>query len=295
MQNNLQINSAQAFVRGVVFFVVMFISLIFVIPVAMSGEAGKIVAGIIFFLFLWVAGIAAGTVHILPEWNRLVLLRLGKYAGIRGPGIFFIPPFVFSVASVIDIRIRTQKVEATATLTKDNVPTTVTAALEYEIEDPKKAVIDTQNYLNSVVWLTTEALKNTIGGLDLKELLSNRDEIADSLRVQIDADAANYGVNVRAMRITDIDTPKTLIEELAVIARARRAAQAKQIQAEAEVVVAQKVAEASQILAQTPGAYKLRELQNLATMSKEESSMIIIYPMDSPAGQEIAHSAINRV
>lgn len=230
--------------------------------------------------------------YVLPEWERLVLLRLGKYVGVRGPGFFIIPPFIYSPANIIDIRIRTQQVEATATLTQDNVPTKVTAALEYEVEDPQKAVINVQDYLSTVIWLSTEALKNTIGSLDLKELLSNREEIARQLREQIDEEAKHYGINVRAVRITDIDTPPQLIEELAVIARARRAAQAKTVQAEAEIMVAQKIAEASKILASEPGGLKLRELQNLSEMSKEESSMIIIYPYGDASAQDLANSAI---
>jgi regulator of protease activity HflC (stomatin/prohibitin superfamily) len=231
-------------------------------------------------------------IYVLPEWEKLVLLRLGKYEGVKGPGLFIIPPFIYSVASVVDMRIMTQKVEATATLTQDNVPTTVTAAIEYHVEDPRKAIVDVQNYLNSVIWLATEALKNTIGSLDLKELLSNRDEIATQLKEQIDAVAIEYGINVRAVRITDIDTPPTLVDELAVIARARRAAQAKQIEAEAEVEVARKIAEASDILAGNPGAFKLREIQNLSEISKEESSMVIIYPFDSTTGRDIASAAV---
>lgn len=182
--------------------------------------------------------------------------------------------------------------EATATLTKDNVPTKVTAAIEFEIENAQKAVINVKDYLGSIIWLSTEALKNTIGSLDLKELLGNRGKIARQLKAQIDAGATDYGINVRAVRITDVDTPPQLIEELAVIARARRASQAKQIQADAEVAVAKKMAEASQILTKQKGGFHLREIQNLAEISKEESSMIIIYPQQSSAGAEIAHAAI---
>ncbi|MFC1790088.1 SPFH domain-containing protein [Patescibacteria group bacterium] len=241
---------------------------------------------------VWLASTVSGIFFILPEWERLVLLKLGNFSGVKGPGLFIIPPFIYSVANIIDTRITTHQVEATATLTKDNVPTKVTAAIEYQVEDPKKAVISVKDFQSSVIWLSTEALKNTIGGLDLKELLSNRDEIALQLKAQIDAGANDYGVNVRAVRITDVDTPQQLIEELAVIARARRAAKAKQIQAEAEVEVAKKVAEASEILDKQKGGFRLREIQNLSTISKEESSMIIVYPLDSSDGKSIAHAAI---
>ena len=239
----------------------------------------------------WVSGIVSKMFYILPEWERMVLLRLGQFVGVKGPGYFVIPPFVYSVAAIVDTRIETHQVEATATLTKDNVPTKVTAAVEFRIEDPRTAVIDVQNFRQSVIWLSTEALKNTIGSMDLKELLSERDQIADNLKLQIDQGAGIYGIDVRAVRITDIDTPQTLIEELAVIARARRSSEAKRIEAEMEVVVAEKIREASEILMKTPGGLRLREMQLLSEMSKEESSTIIVYPYGDRTGMEIASSA----
>lgn len=293
--NRYQTNSVQTFIRFFIFVVVFAILAIPVLPFFLSldtADSFPFIPTLYLAFAAFVATIAAKMIYILPEWERMVLLRLGKYAGTKGPGMFVIPPFIYSIARIVDTRIITQQVEATATLTQDNVPTRVTAAIEFEVEDPKKAVVDVQDFLSTVIWLSTEALKNTIGSLDLKELLSNRDEIARQLKEQIDSEAATYGINVRAVRITDIDTPPELIEELAVIARAHRAARAKQIQAEAEVMVAKKVAEASDVLAKNEGAYKLRELQNLAEMSKEESSMIIIYPSDSHAGADLSRASV---
>jgi regulator of protease activity HflC (stomatin/prohibitin superfamily) len=289
--------AVQAFIRTVAFLTALIVLSIFtllpMIPFLDKESIFIIIAFAFLLIFdLWASSIVSGMFYVLPEWEKLVLLRLGKFVGVKGPGFFVIPPLIYSVANIVDTRITTQKVEATATLTKDNVPTTVTAAIEYEIENPQKAVIAVKDYLSSVIWLSTEALKNTIGSLDLKGLLGNREEIARQLKEQIDAVAVEYGLNVRAVRITDVDTPSQLIEELAVIARARRAAQAKQIQAEAEVLVAQKMAEASQILAKQKGGFRLREIQNLAEISKEESAMIIVYPYDSDAAKGLAHASV---
>jgi regulator of protease activity HflC (stomatin/prohibitin superfamily) len=290
------INSVQTFLRIVAFVLVFSVLAVLLFPTALALGNGTDAVGfftVIAAVISFIGGsIAAKMFFVLPEWEKLVLLRMGKYVGTKGPGYFLIPPFIYSVAAIVDTRIVTQQVEATATLTKDNVPTKATAAIEYEVESPEKAIINVKNYLNSIIWLSTEALKNTIGGLDLRGILSNREEIASQLKSQIDAEAANYGINVRAVRITDIDTPPSLIEELAVIARARRASEAKQIQADAEVAVARKMAEASAILSQQPGGFKLREIQNLSSMSKEESSMIIIYPSDSMNGQGIANASV---
>lgn len=288
-------NSVQQFIRLVAFIVTYIVlGVIFILPVMAFSRAifsTPWILGVPFIaLTAWISSIISKMLYILPEWEKMVVLRLGQYDGVRGAGFFIIPPFIYSVAAILDTRIETHQVEATSTLTKDNVPTKVTAAIEFRVEDPKKAVMDVQNYRNSVTWLSTEALKNTIGSLDLKELLSERDIIADNLRRQIDEGAAVYGIDVKAVRLTDIDTPQSLVEELAVIARARRSAEAKLIQANAEIEVANKTAEASAILSSDSKALQLRELQLLSEMSKEQGSMIIIYPYGDKTAQDIANS-----
>ncbi|MCK4692699.1 MAG: hypothetical protein KAT23_03660, partial [Anaerolineales bacterium] len=139
-------------------------------------------------------------------------------------------------------------------------------------------------------WASMEALKNTIGSNKLRPLLSETEKIPSSLKAEIDEAAKDFGVNVRAVRITDVGAPPSLIEELAVIARAERSAKAKQIQANAEVMVATALAEASRTLESQAGSVQLRQIQALLEMSKEESSMIIVYPMDSIGGQQIANA-----
>ena len=242
-------------------------------------------------VILWIANTIAGMLYILPEWERLVLLRLGKSVGARGPGFFIVPPFLYSVARIVDVRIATYEVKATKTLTRDNIPIDVTAAVELEVEDPEKAVIGVQDYWKTTEWASMEALKSTIGGNDLRPLLSETDRIAAALKTEIDGAAKDYGVNVRAVRITDVGTPPALVEELAVIARAERSAKAKQIQADAEVAVATALAEATEILTAQDGSLELRQIQALLDMSKEESSMIIVYPANSLMGQQIASAS----
>jgi len=167
----------------------------------------------------------------------------------------------------------------------------VTAAVEIEVEDPEKAAVDVRDYWKTTEWASMEALKSTIGSNDLGNLLSETKEIAAALKALIDEAAIDYGVNVRAVRITDVGAPPSLIEELAVIARAERSAKAKQIQADAEIAVATALAEASRTLEAQAGSLQLRQIQALLEMSKEESSMIIVYPMDSIGGQQIANAA----
>ncbi len=184
-------------------------------------------------VILWLANVLAGMFYVLPEWERMVLLRLGKSVGVRGPGLFIVPPFLYSVARIIDTRIITYEVKATRTLTKDNIPVDITAAVELEVEDPEKAAIAVSDYWKTTEWASMEALKSTIGSSKLEMLLSETDKISAMLKSEIDGAATDYGVNVRAVRITDVTAPPSLIEELAVTARAERSAEAKRIQAHA--------------------------------------------------------------
>jgi len=250
-----------------------------------------LIGGVKTLVILWLANIIAGMFYILPQWERLVLLRLGKSVGTRGPGLFVIPPFIYSVARILDVRIQTYEVKATKTLTRDNIPIDVTAAVELEVENPEKAAIAVQDYWKTTEWASMEALKSTIGGNDLRPLLSETDRVATDLKKIIDSAAADYGINVRAVRITDVGTPPSLVEELAVIARAERSAKAKQIQATAEVNVANALAEASNVLSSAEGSLELRQIQALLDISKEESAMVIVYPLNSVMGGQIASAA----
>ena len=290
-------NPVQVFIRNFIRLVVFVpLWLIFALGFFTRGFRGAapgqfIYGGLLSLVILWIANIIAGMFYILPQWERLVLLRLGKSVGTRGPGLFVIPPFIYSVARILDVRIQTYEVKATKTLTKDNIPIDVTAAIELEVENPEKAAIAVQDYWKTTEWASMEALKSTIGGNDLRPLLSETERIAADLKKIIDSAASDYGINVRAVRITDVGTPPTLVEELAVIARAERSAKAKQIQATAELKVANALAEASNVLSASEGSLQLRQIQALLDISKEESAMVIVYPMDGVMGGQIAAAA----
>jgi len=286
-------NPVQSFVRNLVRLVILIpLWLLLVWPsvedwnTELDGTFLWIVVLSVFLL--WFANVFAKMFFIIPEWQRIVLLRLGKSVGARGPGLIVVPPFIYSNARTVDVRITTYEVKATKTLTEDNIPIDVTAAIEMKVEDAEKAAIHVQNYLKTTEWASMEALKSTIGSNELKLLLSETERIAEDLKKIIDSAAMDYGVDVRAVRITDVGTPQSLVEELAVIARAERSAKAKKIEALAEENVAQSLKKAGHILAQQENAMGLRQIQALLDISKEESAMVIVYPMDSFMGQQIA-------
>jgi regulator of protease activity HflC (stomatin/prohibitin superfamily) len=292
-------NPVQSFIRNIIrLIIVVPLWWLFALPDFQTAFSGTEVTftplfwGIVKTIFIiWVANVLAKIVYVLPEWERMVLLRLGKSVGGRGPGLFFVPPFLYSVARIIDIRITTYEVTATKTLTRDNVPVDVIAAVELEVENPERAAVRVRDYWKTTEWAAMEALKSTIGRNDLRPLLSETEQIGSMLKAEIDSAAKEYGVNVRAVRITDVTAPPSLVEELAVIARAERSAEAKRIQANAEKEVATALVEATSTLARQEGTMELRQIQALLEMSKEESSMIIIYPMDNLGGTIAAATA----
>jgi regulator of protease activity HflC (stomatin/prohibitin superfamily) len=301
-----QTNSVQTFFRSVVWLIIVVpLWLLFALSdfqdawygITGTGPVwGPLILGIFkTIVIVWLANVAARMFYVLPEWERIVLLRMGKSVGARGPGFFLVPPFLYSVARIIDIRISTYEVKATRTLTMDNIPVDITAAIELEVENPEKAAVAVRDYWKTTEWASMEALKSTIGSSDLRTLLSETEKISGMLKAEIDAAATDYGINVRAVRVTDVAAPPSLVEELAVIARAERSAKAKRIQAIAERDVATALSEASQQLLGQEGAMELRQIQALLEMSKEESSMIIIYPMDSLTGGQIASATAGSV
>lgn len=253
-------------------------------------SGGPAIGFVVLLVVTWyVAKTIGGMFFVLPEWHKMVLLRLGKFDSVKGPGVFLVWPFIFSVARIVDTRIITRDIKVTKTLTMDNVPVDVTAAIEMRVEDPKKAVIDVQDYWLSTTRASEEALKSTIGSTDLKPLLSETETVAGTLKREIDASAVHFGVDVRAVRLTDFGTPAELVEELAVIARAERAARAKVIQAEAEVEASEKLLEAAQKLTEDPSAMTLRQLAALELISKEERGLTIAFPVSAvEMGQQIA-------
>lgn len=294
-QPKLGTTSVQLFIRSVVFITTFIITVIPLLLALWTFDMHTIVYFLAILICIIISSIVSGMFYVIPEYAALVLLRLGRFDSVKGSGLIIVPPFIYSVERILDLRIILHQVEATDTLTEDNVPTKVTAAIEYKIEDPKKVVMNVTDYKSAITWLSTEALKNTIGSLELRDLLSERDKIAESLRIQMDTESNEYGIDIRAVRITDINTPPTLVEELAVIARAKRAAEAKRIQADAEIAVAQKIKQATIELGDSETSMRLRELQILNEMSKEESSMIIVYPYGDRNGQEIANSMTSQL
>jgi regulator of protease activity HflC (stomatin/prohibitin superfamily) len=179
----------------------------------------------------------------------------------------------------LDLRVQTRVITAAQTLTSDNVPVGCEAVLFWRVEDPETAALKVANYREAVFQASNSALKDTIGTMELTELLGERETISHKLKNLIDKTAATFGVDVSSVEITDIHVPDDLIQELSVIAQSRRSAQAKIAEADAEKQIAQKLQDASELLSDR--AMEMYRLNVLERIGREEGSQIVIYGLSS--------------
>ena len=248
-----------------------------------------------FILLMSVPSMISRTLYIIPEYQRVVVLKLGEFIGVKGPGQFWVipyPPFYQSVAMMLDMRLQTHVIKAAETLTKDNVPVGCEAVIFWQVEDPQIAALKVQNHAEAVYLAANSALKDTIGTLELTQLLSHREMVAQNLQDIIDQAAAKFGVDVSSVEITDVHVPADLIQELSVLAQSVRAAQAKIAESKAELKVAQNLERAAEALG--PQAMELYRLNVLERIGREEGSQVVIYGMggEMARGQSIAdHTA----
>ena len=267
------LNTVQTFLRLIIFLFAL--AVFFVLTIVLAGALGAAVDDFLrgptlalgAFVSLILALMAAKTLYVIPEFQRVVLLKLGKFAGVKGPGLFWVipyPPFFRSVAAVLDIRVETRVIKASETLTQDNVPVGCEAVIFMRVEDPRKAALDVENYKEAVFQAANSALKDTVGSLELTKLLSDRETVSNRLEQIIDAAASSFGIDVTSVEITDLRVPNDLIQELSVLAQSRRSAEAKIAEAEAEKVVAQRLQEAAAELGPTAlEMYRLNVLERL--------------------------------
>jgi regulator of protease activity HflC (stomatin/prohibitin superfamily) len=243
------------------------------------GVGALIIGGL---LSLIVPGMFSSCLYILSEFDRVVVLKLGKFVGVRGPGRFWVipyPPFNESVAAQVDNRIHTRMIKAAETLTADNVPVGCEAVVFWRVEEPKKAALTVTDYHEAIFQAANSALKDTIGSLELSELLGERDKIAETLERIIDKAAADFGVDITSVEITDVRVPADLVQELSVLAQSRRSAQAKVAEAEAEKAIAEKLDEAASLMSDR--AMDMYRLNVLERLGREEGSQVVIYGMGS--------------
>jgi regulator of protease activity HflC (stomatin/prohibitin superfamily) len=220
--------------------------------------------------------IAMRSPRIARQWDRAIVLRLGRYRGMRGPGLFWVVPFLDIVASWIDQRTITTSFAAEQTLTSDTVPVNVDAVLFWLVHDPQKAALEVQDYAQAVSWAAQTALRDIIGRTPLIELLRGRERIENELQTLIDQRSNPWGVTVQSVEMRDIVIPDALQDAMSREAQAAREKQARVILGQAEMEIAHSFQEAAKSYEQNPIALHLRAMNMLYEGLKEKGALMIV-------------------
>jgi regulator of protease activity HflC (stomatin/prohibitin superfamily) len=226
-------------------------------------------------------GAVAGVVlmqspKVAQQWDRAVVLRLGKYVGLRGPGLFWILPFLDSVVKWIDQRVITTSFAAEQTLTSDTVPVNVDAVLFWLVYDAEKAALEVQDYQQAVSWAAQTALRDIIGRTSLTDLLKGRERIEEELQKLIDERSNPWGVTVQSVEMRDVVIPDSLQDAMSREAQAAREKQARIILGQAEVEIAHMFEQAAQSYRENPTALHLRAMNMLYEGLKEKGALMLV-------------------
>ena len=227
-------------------------------------------------IFMVALGLLSVSMRIADQWEHAVVLRMGKFQGLKGPGVFFILPIIDSVSAYVDQRVRVSSFKAEQTLTKDTVPVNVDAVVYWTVWDVEKAVLEVQDYQEAIEHIAQTGLRDTIGKHELSTLLQERDKIAEDLQILLDQNTNPWGITCQTVGIKDIAIPVDLAEAMSKEAQAERERRARVILGTAETEVAEKFAQASKEYRNNPVALHLRGMNMLFEGLKEKGSMVIV-------------------
>ena len=214
--------------------------------------------------------------RIVNDWDRAVLLRLGKYARVLSPGISWIIPGVDMISSRVDMRIRSTSFSAEKTLTQDTVPVNVDAVLFWVVVDAKRAILEVQDYQQTISWAAQTTLRDVIGKSELVRMISDRQGLDEELLAIIDAKTAEWGITVQSVEIRDVRIPPSLEDAMSRKAQADREKEARVILAESEIKVAEQMEQASLVYARNPAAMQLRAMNMTYESIKERGALMVI-------------------
>ena len=246
------------------------------IAYAVNGIAGNVAAISVAIVAFVVAGIASSAIRVADQWDRAVILRLGQFHSLKGPGLFFLIPVIDTIPYWIDTRVITTGFKAEKTLTKDTVPVDVDAVLFWKVVDPKRAALDVADYQSAIGWASQTALRDVIGKTMLGDMLEGRDKISALLRTIIDERTEPWGINVISVEVKDVLIPPGLEDAMSMQAQAERERQARVILGDAERQIAEKFEEAGKHYEHNPIAFHLRAMNMLYEGLKENSTIVIV-------------------
>jgi regulator of protease activity HflC (stomatin/prohibitin superfamily) len=238
-----------------------------------ESNAGSVWIAIVAFL---IAIIVSSSIKVADQWEKAVVLRLGRFLSIKGPGLFFIIPVIDFISYWIDTRVITTTFKTEKTLTKDTVPVDVDAVLFWKVIDPKKAALDVADYRTAISWASQTALRDVIGKTMLSDMLEGREKISAELQKIIDERTEPWGVNVISVEVKDVLIPPALEDAMSMQAQAERERQARVILGDSERQVAEKFGDAAKTYINNPTAFHLRAMNMLYEGLKQNSTIVIV-------------------
>jgi len=233
-------------------------------------------------LVVFALAIILSGIKVIREWERVPVLRLGRYTGLKGPGIFYIIPFIDRIPAVISTRIQTTPFRTEQTLTKDNVPVNIDAVMYFQPIDVEKVILNVERHMDATTWAAQTTLREVIGKITLDELLAEREKIGVEARNIIDEKTEHWGIKVTSVEIKDVAIPTILQEAMARQAQAERERRARVTLAMAEFEAAQKMVEAANLYQQNLRALELRWMNILYELGLQGRGTLMLIPTNTP-------------
>ena len=226
---------------------------------------------------LW--GMLVSGIRVAAQWERGVVLRLGRFQSVKGPGIMYIMPFLDNIRFV-DLRLLTLNIPSQQVITKDNVPAAIDGVLFFRVADAEKAIIGIQDFAFAIAQYAQATLRDVVGGLSLDELLSEREHIQKRIAEIVEEHICAWGLHLDSIRLQDIEMPEDLKRIMSRQASAEREKRATITKAEGDKIAATNLAAAAVIMEQTPGAMKLRTLQTIDGLGAGPANTVVMFPME---------------
>jgi len=229
----------------------------------------------VFFLFV-IACLLLGGIKVIREYERLVIFRLGKYVRTIGPGVVYVTPIIES-SEKVDLRIVTADIPRQEVITRDNIPILANTVVYYKVERPEDAIIKIENYAYAVRQYTQAALRDVVGNMELDSVLTERETIASDIRKIVDTETNEWGIDIKSIKIQEIELPAEMKRAMAKQAEAEREKRAAIIASEGEIKAAKNLSDAAALMASEPGALQIRTLQTIRDISQDPSEKIVIF------------------
>ncbi len=260
------------YISTIIFFVISGLGFILTSPLmATMPVFGMMIFGLIVSIALFISS----GIKIAAQWEKAVVFRLGKYSSIAGPGIFFIIPMIDEIR-VIDTRILTMDIPKQQVITKDNVPVSINGVLYFLVSNPELAVVKVQNYSYAISQFAQAALRDVMGGMTFDEILAEREQIGKAIETSVEKESKEWGLEVKGIRIQDIDVPEELKKMMSRQASAEREKRATITKAEGDKLAALNLADAARTMHESPGAMQLRTLQSIDGLGPTASNTVVL-------------------